>query len=339
MAVLLSIALTAFAALVVFILLKRRNIPAFDIANPDGLGIGELLPALAGVTRSTLYHGNEVAVLQDTEMFAAMFEDMQAAAETIHLETFVWSDGDLAEEVTRRLAARAAAGVAVRLLVDAVGAGAASAECFDRMRAAGVEIGVYRPLRPWNVLKMNHRTHRKLFIVDGRIGYCFGHGIGDEWYRPGPGGRCWRDTGVRVRGPAVTGLQQAFFHNWMEVTHQAPLVPSLFPEPAAAGDADMHIVSSAPGDSFSDVALIFMLAMAAAQRSILLQNPYFVPDDGMLGWLQEAARRGVRVRLMLPGGRTDSPFVAAAGRHLYAGLVEAGVELYEYQPTLSHQGR
>ncbi len=196
---------------------------------------------------------------------------------------------------------------------------------------------MYRPLRPWNVLKMNHRTHRKLLIVDGRIGYCFGHGVGDAWYRPDSRGRCWRDTGVRVQGSAINGLQQAFFHNWMEVTHRVPLVPPLFPEFEPMGDADLHVVGSAPGDSFSDVALIFMLAMAAARKQVLVQNPYFVPDTGMIACIKEAVSRGVAVKLMLPGGHTDSPVVASAGRHLYVGMVEAGVEVYEYQPTLCHQ--
>jgi len=337
MAVLSSIAITALLALITFVLLKRRSTPDFAISNPGNPGIPELLPVIAGLTRSVLFRDNDVSVLQDAAIFDAMLEDIDAANESIHFETFVWSDGDLSQRFAEGLCTKAAQGVTVRLVIDAVGASASDPERLDKLKRCGVDLAVYRRLRPWNVLKMNHRTHRKLLIVDGAIGYCFGHGIGDEWYRPDRRGYCWRDTGVRMRGPAVHGLQQVFFQNWMEVTHRVPMESSMFPAPEEEGDADVHVISSAPGDSFSDVALIFMLVMAAARKEILLQNPYFVPDAGMVGCIKEAVSRGVIVKLMLPGERTDSAFVARAGRHLYRKLVEAGVELYEYQPTLCHQ--
>lgn len=337
MAVLLSIAVTAVAALITFVLLKRRDTPDFAVANTADQDIGELLPAIAGLTRSVLFRDNEVSVLQDAAIFDAMFADIEAAQESIHFETFVWSDGDLAQKFADRLCDKAGEGVTVRLLIDAVGASASSSERLDRLRQCGVELAVYRPLRPWNILKMNHRTHRKLLIVDGAVGYCFGHGIGDEWYRGKNGGRCWRDTGVRLRGSAVSGFQQAFFQNWLETTHCAPLEPLAFPKAEKAGDATVHIIGSAPEDSFSDVALIFRLVMAAARKEIVLQNPYFVPDPGMLACITAAVTRGVSVKLMLPGGKTDSPFVARAGRHLYRNLIDDGVEIYEYQPTLCHQ--
>ena len=337
MAVLISIAITAFLALVTFILLKRRATPNFNISSPDDAGIGDLLPVIAGLTRSVLFRRNEVSVLQDAAIFDSMLGDIDAAKDSVHLETFVWSEGELTRKLSERLCAKAAERVAVRLLIDAVGAGASTPESLDKLRKCGVSLAVYRRLRPWNVLKMNHRTHRKLLIVDGAIGYCFGHGIGDEWYCPDSRGYRWRDTGVRMRGPGVHGLQQVFFQNWMEATLSVPVSSSNFPVPEEPGDADVHVISSAGGDSFSDVALIFMLVMAAARKEILLQNPYFVPAAGMVTCIKEAAARGVSVKLMLPGERTDSPLVSSAGRHLYSELVEGGVELYEYQPTLCHQ--
>jgi cardiolipin synthase A/B len=337
MAVLWSIALTALAALITFILLKRRSTPNFAISNPGDHEIRELLPVIAGHTKSILFRNNEVSVFQDAAIFDAMLADIDAARQSIHFETFVWSDGDLSQKFAERLCDKASQGLAVRLLLDAVGASAANEERLDQLKQSGVDLGIYRPLRPWNVLKMNHRTHRKLLIVDGTIGYCFGHGIGDEWYRPDSRGWCWRDTGVRIRGLAVNGLQQVFFQNWMDTTHRSPLEPSAYPNADETGDVSVHVISSAAGDSFSEVALIFMLAVAAARKEILLQNPYFVPDSGMIACIKEAVARGVCVKLMLPGERTDSPFVARAGRHLYSELVEAGIELYEYQPTLCHQ--
>ncbi|HEX2139200.1 MAG TPA: phospholipase D-like domain-containing protein [Woeseiaceae bacterium] len=337
MIVLVSIGLTALVTLVALIILRRRKTPDFEISNPENGDIRDLLPVIAGLTSSVLYRKNEVSVLQDATIFDAMLEDIDAAKEHIHFETFVWSDGVLAERFADRLGAKAAEGVVTRLLLDAVGANSADPDRLEKLRQCGVEIAKYRPLRPWNVLKMNHRTHRKLLIVDGTIGYCFGHGIGDEWYRPNEQGWCWRDTGVRITGPAVHGLQQAFLQNWLETTHRVPMEPAAFSVPEETGAATVHIVSSAPGDSFSEVALIFALALAAARKEVLLQNPYFVPDSGMIACITNAARRGVCVKLMLPGSHTDAPIVTRAGRHLYAGLCEAGVELYEFRPTLCHQ--
>lgn len=336
MSVLFIILATALVVFIALILLKRRSTPEFAIATKGNQGTRELLPAIAGLTRSVLFRSNEVTVLQDSDIFGAMLADVDEAHDSIHFETFVWSDGLLAQLVAERLCAAATRGVRVRLLLDAVGAGKARSDRLQELRRSGVELAIYRRLRPWNILKMNHRTHRKLLIIDGATGYCFGHGIADQWYRPVDGECCWRDTGVRIRGPAVNGLQQVFFQNWMESTHCAPLERSAFPESEERGDVDVHIISSGPGDSFSDVALIFLLVMSTARKEILLQNPYFVPERDMIRCMEAAVARGVRVRLMLPG-ESDSRIVARAGRHLYPNLVEAGIEIYEYQRTLCHQ--
>lgn len=337
MAIFWSIVITALAALVTFVLLKRRNTPDFTIPNPRNEAIRELLPAIAGLTRSVLFRNNEVSVLQNADIFEAMLDDIDAARETIHFESFIWSDGDLADRFGKHLGEKAAQGVKVRLLLDAVGASEASEERLEKLKEHGVELAIYRPLHPWNVLKMNHRTHRKLLVIDGTVGYCLGHGISDNWYRPDSRGWRWRDTGVRIRGPGVIGMQQVFFQNWMETTHCAPLEAPAFEGTETPGTAAVHVISSGPGDSFSEVALIFLLAMAAANREILIQNPYFVPTGGMISCMKEAVSRGVTVKLMLPWEHTDSPVVAWASRHLYRDLLDAGVHLYEYQPTLSHQ--
>jgi cardiolipin synthase len=163
MVVLLSIAVTAVAALITFVLLKRRDTPDFAVPNLFDHGIGELLPVIAGLTRSVLFRDNEVSVLQDAAIFDAMFADIDAAHESIHFETFVWSDGVLAQNFADRLCEKAAQGVIVRLLIDAVGASAASTGRLDRLRQCGIELTVYRPLRPWNVLKMTASPTSPLF--------------------------------------------------------------------------------------------------------------------------------------------------------------------------------
>jgi cardiolipin synthase A/B len=337
MALVFAVLGTALVALIVVVLYKRRSTPTFHISVAEGYELEELMPALAGLTGGVVFHGNSVSLLQDAAIFQAMLDDIDKAERSIHFETFVWSDGELAARVARHLVGATRRGVTVRLLLDAVGANKAATERLAMLRDEGVEVGIYRKLKPWNVIHMNHRTHRKLLILDGRIGYCFGHGVADQWFKATHGEPCWRDTGVRIRGAAVAGLQQVFFQNWMETTRCAPVDPDAFPPQDEAGDIDVHVISSAPEDYFSNVGLIFTLIMAAAKDEVLIQNPYFVPETDFVDCLRKAIERGVRVRLMLPGEGTDSKFVALAGKHLYPALVDAGVELYEYQPTLCHQ--
>ncbi|HEX5788097.1 MAG TPA: phospholipase D-like domain-containing protein [Woeseiaceae bacterium] len=337
MPVVIAVIGTAFAIVIAIILLKRRGTPKFDIAVADDQDVAALLPALAGLTGGVVFRGNEVTVLQDAAIFTAMLRDIDAAEHSVHFETFVWTDGELAERVAGHLIAAQRRGVRVRLLLDAVGASRADRERLERVKDAGIELGFYRKLRPWNLFHMNHRTHRKLLIIDGRIGYCFGHGVADQWLKASKGEPCWRDTGVRIEGAAVAGLQQVFFQNWMETTLCAPLEPDTFPVPAEPGEVDVHVISSSPEDYHSNVGLIFALILAAAKEEVLIQNPYFVPEPDFIDSLASAVRRGVRVRMILPGAGTDSPFVALAGRHLYPALLAAGVELWEYQPTLCHQ--
>lgn len=337
MYVALGVGATALVALTLIILFKRRSTPTFHISGADAHELPTLLPALAGLTGGVVFRGNTVTVLQDEAIFQSMLEDIDAAERSIHFETFVWTDGELAALVADRLGQANKRGVKVRLLLDAVGANEADSGRLRRLEKDGIELGIYRKLRVWNLLHMNHRTHRKLLIIDGRIGYCFGHGVADQWFRSTKGEPCWRDTGVRLEGPAVAGLQQVFFQNWMETTRCAPLEPDAFPASATPGDVPIHVISSAPEDNFSNVGLIFTLIMAAAKKEVLIQNPYFVPESDFIDCLEKATERGVRVRLMLPGTKTDSPFVALASKHLYPNLIAAGVELYEYQRTLCHQ--
>ncbi len=337
MTLVLSVGATALVALILIILYKRRSTPTFHISVADGHDLPALLPALAGLTGGVVFSDNSVTVLQDEAIFQSMLDDIDAAERSIHFETFVWSDGELAELVADKLDQANKRGVKVRLLLDAIGASDADHARLRRLEKAGVELGIYRKLKVWNLLHLNHRTHRKLLIIDGGTGYCFGHGVGDQWFKSSKGEPCWRDTGVRIQGPAVAGLQQVFFQNWMETTRSAPLEPDAFPASATAGDVAIHVIASAPEDYFSNVGLIFTLIMAAARDEVLIQNPYFVPEADFIDCLEKAAGRGVRVRLMLPGKRTDSRFVALASRYLYPNLIAAGVELYEYQPTLCHQ--
>jgi cardiolipin synthase len=200
-----------------------------------------------------------------------------------------------------------------------------------------VKLAHYCKPRWWNWRRFNHRTHRKLLVVDGRIGYTFGHGVADQWLGNGDAAETWRDTAVRIEGPVVHALQSVFAQNWVEETHRVLGTPACFPELEPRGNVPVHVVSSATGDAVSAVAMLYTMAIATARREVLIQNPYFAPSDGVVELFAMMVKRGVAVHLMVPGKHTDSPFVRRAGCNLYDALLEAGVRVYEFEPTLLHQ--
>ncbi len=235
------------------------------------------------------------------------------------------------------ISAKAAAGIKVRITLDAIGSKDADSAQLQRLRDSGAELMHYSRPHWWNLRRLNHRTHRKLLIIDGAIGYTFGHGISDQWLGNGQDEKHWRDTGVRLLGPVVQSLQTVFMENWIEESKCIPAGDGCFPKLAEQGSVDAHVVSSDSGEALSSVALLYTVAIACARREVIIQNPYFTPDDGVVKLLGMMVERGVAVHLMVPGACTDSPFVRRAGCHLYAGLLRAGVRLYEYERTLCHQ--
>lgn len=322
---------------VYFALTHRRHTPYLKLDLDTLPPLTEGLTNLAGLTEGAVHEGNAVTVFQDGALFPAMQADIRAARHTVHLETFVWTKGKLEQEFVELLCAKVREGVKVRLLIDAVGGSGGNAHCYKRLSDGGVELSQYCRPRWINLRRFNHRTHRKLLIVDGGIGYAFGHGIADQWLGQGQDEHHWRDTAVRVEGPVVNALQAVFMENWIEETHCVPSGPGCFPKLERKGNVSAHVFSSASDDSVSSVALVYTVAIASARREVIIQNPYFVPDDGVCDLLGMMVKRGVAVHLMVPGKKTDSPFVRDAGCHLYEPLLQAGVRVYEFEPTLLHQ--
>jgi cardiolipin synthase len=314
-----------------FLLKNRRNTPYLDLDLDALPALADDMQTLAGATGGTVARGNACEVIQNGALYPVMERDIAGARSTIHLETFVWTKGEVERRIVDLLARKAREGVTVRLLIDAMGAARADAGNFKKLDAAGVQRSVYCRPRWWNLRRFNHRTHRKLLIVDGTVAYTFGHGIADQWLGNGEDEKHWRDTAVRVEGPVVQALQAVFMENWIEESHCVPAGASCFPQLRAVGDCDAHVVSSASGDAVSAVALLYTLAIASAKREVIIQNPYFAPDDGMCELLGVMVKRGVKVHLMVPGKHTDSPFVRRAGCHLYAGLLRDGVRVYEFR--------
>ena len=321
----------------IYLLFKHQRHTPYLKLDLDALPpLSEGLSTLAGLADGAVFEGNTVTVLQDGALFPAMQADIQAAQHTVHLETFVWTKGRLEKEFVSLLCGKAQT-AKVRVLVDAIGASGADADCFKRLTDAGVEFAQYCRPRWINLRRFNQRTHRKLLIVDGAIGYVFGHGIADQWLGQGQDREHWRDTAVRVEGPVVRALQAVFMENWIEETHRVPSGPGCFPTLDPKGEVSAHVFSSASGDTVSSVALIYTVAIASARKEVIIQNPYFAPDDGVCELLAMMVKRGVAVHLMVPGKETDSPFVRDAGCHLYETLLRDGVRVYEFEPTLLHQ--
>jgi len=328
---------TALICGLIALLTRARGTPYLEL-NPDEYPeIKDALPMLAGLTESAVHEGNRATVFQNGAIFPAMLADIANAKHSVHLETFVWCEGRVEKQFVDALSERARAGVKVRVLVDSLGAIEASESELERLRKNGAQVSSYCKPRWWNLGRFNSRTHRKLLVIDGRIGYAFGHGVSDDWLGDGADPKHFRDTGVRFEGPVVHGLQSVFAQNWVEETHCLPAADGCFPKIEPCGDISAHVVSSASGDAVSSVAMLYTVAVATARREVLIQNPYFAPNDGVVELFAMMVRRGVKVHLMVPGKHTDSPFVRRAGCSLYTALLEAGVRLYEFDPTLLHQ--
>jgi cardiolipin synthase len=335
--IVVSAVATALICGLIFLLTRARGTPYLELKPDEYPEIKDALPLIAGLTESSVHEGNAATVLQNGAIFPAMLADIAAAKLSVHLESFVWSAGKLETRFVDALSERARAGVKIRVLIDCLGGSKASEGELERLKQSGAKVSTYCKPHWWNIGRFNHRTHRKLLVVDGRIGYTMGHGIADEWLGDGNDPEHFRDTGIRFEGPVVHGLQSVFAQNWVEETHSLPAGDDCFPVLEPAGDISAHVVSSASADAVSSVAMLYTVAIAMARREVLIQNPYFAPNDGVVELFAMMVRRGVKISLMLPGEHTDSPFVRRAGCNLYAALLEAGVRLFEFEPTLLHQ--
>jgi len=311
--------------------IDQRVAALYSVADPQFRRSMNVMfgPALVG--------GNRVQALVNGErIFGDMLKAIRGARETITFESYIYWSGDTGAAFTRALAERARAGVKVHLLFDALGSGKIDESAVKEMKASGVEVERYNPWR-WNTLaRINNRTHRKIMVVDGRIGYTGGAGIGDEWSGNAQDPKHWRDTQFRVEGPVVAQMQAAFIENWIEVTGRVLHGVEYFPDLGRAGSQAAQFIVTSPGGGSESMQLMYLMSIAAAAKSIRISAAYFVPDGVEVRTLVAAAKRGVRVQLIVPGPETDSPLVRRASRSTWGELLRAGVEFYEYQPTFFH---
>ena len=300
--------------------------------------IDKLRRALEGILGVPATEGNAIEVLRNgDEIFPAMLDAIRSAENTIDFLTFVYWSGEVGTEFAEALSQRARAGVRVRVLLDSWGAQPIDSDLVEDMEEAGVHVRWFRPISRFQPSKMNHRTHRKVMIVDEAVGFTGGVGIADEWGGNARNESEWRDTHFRVRGPSVDGLRAAFLDNWLEVDDELyDDDVDRFPEQPQAGSSVVQAVRGASETGWSDISTLFLALLQLAQERVRIVTAYFVPDTQLNDRLCAAAERGVRVEILLPGPHADKRFVQLAGESSFERLLECGVKIWNFQPSMLH---
>jgi len=299
-------------------------------------------PTIEAYTQTRVAGGNAVdLLLNGDQIFPAILEAIRSAHTTITYAQYFYEQGEMPQQIAEALADRCRAGIRAHVLLDGFGALLMPAAYRKTMTDAGCEVTTFRPLSPWVLLspfgfgKDNNRSHRRILVVDGRVGFTGGVGVSPKWLGNGRTKGYWRQTDVRVEGPVVASLQGAFVENWLEATGNVLGGAAYFPQPALRGAVTAQVVHSSPAEGSFSMYTMFLLAMSSARHSIYITNPYFLPDGRMTRALTEASKRGVRVVVLLPG-TIDNKIVRHASRARFGELFKAGIEIYEYQACLLH---
>lgn len=296
---------------------------------------GQFERSMSELLGPPIVDGNRITRLENgVEIFPAMLAAISGAEKTITFETYIYWSGEMAEVFSTALSEKARQGVAVHVLLDGFGCNCVEGKSLRRMSDAGVQVEVYHLKK---LGRVNQRTHRKLLVVDGKIGFTGGVGIADQWRGAADSADHWRDTHYRVEGPAVAQIQAAFLDNWMKTQATVLHGNEYFPKLEAAGPHRCQMFKSSPMEGSESARLMYLLSITAAEKSLMVANAYFVPDDLVSETLILAVRRGVTVEVVLPGEHQDSTLVRHASRHRWGQLLRAGVRIYEYEPTMFHR--
>jgi cardiolipin synthase len=317
------------------LLLLAQDQETLRVESPVAAEDARFADYIASLVGAPVEPGDRYAVLRNgKEVFPPMLDAIKASKHRISFESFIYEDGVVGDQFTAALVAAARRGVTVRIVLDAMG-GELSRESQKQLTDAGVTLVWFNSLRPWTLEETNYRTHRKVMVVDGTIAFTGGVGLADHWLGDAEDPERWRDTHFSVTGPAVRALEASFYENWLESGGGS--VPALDPEkPPQGTGARSVVIWSNPTSGASNVKLMYLLSIGAARSRIDIQSPYFVLDESTRWSLQQAAKRGVRVRILTDGEITDAPPVKYASREEYDALLEAGFEIYEYEPTMMH---
>ncbi len=310
---------------------------AADGGAPDGASGERWRRRCEGLLGVPATEGNRIEILRNgEEIFPAMLDAIAASEHTVDLLTYVYWSGDIGRRFADALAGRARAGVRVRILLDGLGARPLqSGDVVDELRDAGCDVRWFRPLD--DVIEVNHRTHRKVMVCDEQTSFAGGVGIADEWMGDGRSEGNWRDTHVRLDGPATDGLRAAFLDNWIETGRPLFDDADRFPDQQRIdGGVTVQVIRGAAEIGVNSIAALLRALVASAERTIDVTTAYFQPDETIMSLLLDARQRGVRVRLLLPGPHHDKRIVQLASEDCFGVLLDHGIEIHRYQPSMLH---
>ena len=337
----LTIPITVFVTLVVILVIANLSSGEKKIEHKiDRLYASDdpqFLRSMGLLLGPPVISGNRFEMLLNGDrIFPSMLEGIRSARKTITFETFIYWSGEIGEQFAQALAEKAREGVAVHVLLDWVGSSKMDKRYLNLLRDAGAQVIQYHKPHWTGLGRMNDRTHRKLLVIDGLIGFTGGVGIAPEWSGHAQDEKHWRDTHFRVAGPVVGQMQAVFMDNWVKASGNVLHGPHYFPHIESQGEGLAHMFSSSPSGGSDDMQLMYLMAITAATHSIHLASAYFVPDKLTINAIVEAAKRGVKVQIITPGKRIDTHTVREASRACWGDLLKTGVEIYEYQPTMFH---
>jgi cardiolipin synthase len=317
------------------LLLIAQDQETVRVQSPVAAEDPRFVDYVASLVGTPVLQGDVYTVLRNGDgSFPPMLDAIRKARSRISFESFIYADGQVGDQFTQALIEAAQRKVTVRLVLDAFGS-EISNETEQKLRDASIAIVMFNPMRPWTIEETNYRTHRKVLVVDGEVAFTGGLGLADHWIGNADAEEHWRDTQFKVVGPAVRALEASFYENWLESGGLS--VPALDPPPPpASSGARSVVVWSNPTAGVSNVKLLYMLAIAGARRTIDIQSPYIVLDESTRWVLDDARRRGVRVRILTDGEITDAKPVKYATREGYQQMLEDGYEIYEFEPTMMH---
>jgi cardiolipin synthase len=309
----------------------------YHITTPLRPDSDEFLHVLQSGCQAAIHHSNAVSVLTNgAQFYPAMRDAIRAAQQSVNLEAYIMQPGEVANMLIDAMTERASAGVEVRIVLDAIGSARMGGASARRLRDAGCRLEFYQPIRWYRLHRLNNRTHRELLVVDGRVAFTGGAGVADWWLIPGKHSTAWRDTMTRIEGPIVPALQGVFAENWLECCGEILTDPRHWPQPGERGEVVAMVVKSSPSDRATASRVVFQMLIEGAVSRIDISTPYFLPDRSLRRSLVRAARRGVRVRVIVPGTASDQRLVRLASRRMYRELLEGGVRIFEYRPTMTH---
>lgn len=333
----LALVLAAALFLVVVNLIPERRAVQEPVPHDFGVSDPQFPRVMGAVFEDLVSPGHRIdTLINGDQIFPAMLEAIGDAEDSVNFLTYIYWSGDIAEKFASALAAKAAEGVEVRVLLDWAGSIPFDQNLVDQMEEKGVKVHRFRPLKWYSLDRVNNRTHRKLLIVDGVVGFTGGVGIGDHWKGNARNPDEWRDNHYRVEGPVVSKMQAAFAENWLEATNEVLQAARFYPEQKVVGELFAQHVTSSPTSGSQAMHQMMLMALAAAERHVRIGMGYFAPDEIMIAQLLDASRRGVEIDVLIPGEEIDVSLVRRASRHQWGRLLEAGVRIQEYLPTNYH---